>query len=98
MSIFDRPIGIGLIVHYVMRAEDYLPGATRSGYEHRPAIVVDPPLKAENPVLAWPVNLQVIRADGDGAPDLPAANPFMMWRTGVVYSSDHLPGTWHWPE
>ena len=101
MSLFDRPILIGSIVHYVMRAEDYLPGATRSGYEHRPAFVMDPPAKGD---AALSVNLKVIRAEGDGVPEQPAPpapavpHPETLWRGSVVHSAEHTPGTWHWPE
>lgn len=101
MSLFDKPIQIGALVHYVMRAEDYLPGATRSGYEHRPAFVMDLPAKGpEDPAKPWPVNLWVLRADGDGVIEStpPAIAPAMLWRAGVVHSSEKMPGTWHWPE
>lgn len=101
MSLFDKPIFTGLIVHYVMKAEDYLPGASRSGYEHRPAIVIDPPAKGD---AAASVNLKVFRAEGDGTPVQPAPplcpvpNPGTLWRAAVVYSAEHAPGTWHWAD
>ena|SRR5579871_3396991 len=104
MSIFGHdPLKVGAMVNYVMRAEDYMPGATRKGYEDRPAIVVDTPSKTapHNPDAPYPVSLQVVLAgpeDGMPAPPAPQVPPAYLWRTGVIFSATHTPGTWHWPE
>jgi len=113
MSLFghEAALKVGTIVNYVMRAEDYMPGATRKGYEDRPAIVVDVPSKTapHNPDAPYPVGLQVFLAGAeDGTPVPPAPQspqtpvafgpPVAIWRTGVIFSAAHTPGTWHWPE
>ena len=102
MGIFSADLRIGSIVHYVMLPADYSPGATRSGPEHRPAVVLDLPAAAP-PTLGLVVFLAGAE-DGTPVPSVPPPAVYncpvacTAWKPGVMHSADHIPGTWHFPE
>ncbi len=104
MSIFGADLRVGSIVHYVMAATDYLPGASRSGPQYRPAVVIDVPA-AKGPQAT--IGLVVFLAGAeDGIPAIPpppapqCSCPVSCtaWKPAVMHSADHIPGTWHFPE
>lgn len=86
-----KGLGIGRIVHYVIRDGDLVDN--RSTNQHRPAIIVND----------W---RGLDRDDGysnlvvfvDGQNDQSLDRGDTMWVTSRVYSNDKEPGTWHWPE
>lgn len=105
MSIFSADLRIGSMVHYVMAQADYGTGATRTGPQYRPAVVIDLPA-AKGPQST--IGLLVLLAgaeDGVAVPAPPApippachCVPCTLWRPAVMHSADHIPGTWHFPE
>jgi len=104
MSLFGSDIRMGSIVHYVMAPADYGAGATRSGAEYRPAVVIDLPLMKTPQATIGLLVLLAGAEDGVSTPPAPAAPPCncpvssTLWRPSVMHSADHIPGTWHFPE
>jgi hypothetical protein len=104
MSIFSADLRIGSIVHYVMAPADYGTGASRSGPQYRPAIVLDLAAAKEPQATIGIVVLLAGAEDGIPAvppPPAPQCNcpaPCTLWRPAVMQSGDHIPGTWHFPE
>lgn len=104
MSIFGADLRIGSIVHYVMAQADFGEGATRTGAQSRPAVVIDLPVtKGPQSTIGLLVFLAGIE---DGIPTSPLPPPPVcncpprcnLWRPAVMYSQDNIPGTWHFPE
>lgn len=75
---------VGRIVHYVLTETTN----HERRHEHRPAIIVH----------AWNDETVQLQVFTDASNDGPQGGTGVVWRTSVMHSDEHLPGTWHFPE